>query len=64
MKGPQPGEKHPRAKLTDAEVDLMRELHEAGWTLVELAEVFETSKGHAHDLVTCRRRAVVRVFGE
>lgn len=57
------GEDHPRAKLTDREVDRMRELHEEGVTITELSRMFEMSKGSVHDIVNCRRRAET-VVGE
>jgi len=55
------GEKHHKAKLTDREVELARQLFDAGWSLVVLAEKFDTSRGHMHDLTSYRRRALVRV---
>lgn len=51
------GEDHQNAKLTDQEVDRMRELHEQGVTVTELARMFEVSKGTACDIVSYRRRA-------
>ena len=64
-RGDRVGEDHPRAKLTDAEVDLIRELREPldeGATPLsygEIATKFEISKGTVFDIVNCRRRAVV-----
>jgi plasmid maintenance system antidote protein VapI len=55
------GEDHQNAKLTDREVDRMRDLHEAGSTITELARMFEVCKGTVHDIVTYRRRAQVAV---
>jgi len=44
--------------LTDAEVELVRELHEEwGHSYRSLAEKFEVSKSHIRDLVVFRRRA-------
>lgn len=51
------GEDHQNAKLTDREVDRMRELHEQGTTVTELARMFEVSKGTVCDIVSYRRRA-------
>ena len=42
------GEGHPRAKLTDHEVELIRVLHEQGWGYRRLAEKFDITRGHAH----------------
>lgn len=38
------GEDHPNAKLTDAEVELVRTLHAQGWRYTDLAEKFECSR--------------------
>lgn len=63
------GESHPRAKLTDHEVDLIRDLIEdtvdpatgkvvlKGLSYGEVARKFEVSKGTVFDIVRCRRRA-------
>jgi hypothetical protein len=53
------GAAHPKAKHTDQEIDRMREMHEAGWSYAQLAEVFEMSKGGVAKIVKCVRRAVV-----
>ncbi len=58
-KGCPVGESHPNAKLTDAEVDRMRDLHEAGESLTHLAEMFEVRKSTVHYIVTYQRRAQV-----
>lgn len=43
--------------LTDHEVELVRQVHEMGGiSLSEIAEKFEVSKQHIHDIVTFRRR--------
>ena len=56
------GEDHPRAKLTDHEVELIRQLHEeGGLSLREIAEKFEVTKGTVHDIVNYRRRATTVV---
>lgn len=41
------GEAHPRAKLTEEEVVLLRKLRGAGWKLAILAARFQISVGHA-----------------
>jgi DNA invertase Pin-like site-specific DNA recombinase len=38
------GEDHPNSKLTDAEVELIRSLHESGMSYATLAEKFEVSR--------------------
>jgi hypothetical protein len=43
--------------LTDHEVELVRQVHEkGGLSLAQIAEKFEVSKQHVHDIVTFRRR--------
>ncbi|OZI23739.1 hypothetical protein CAL26_09925 [Bordetella genomosp. 9] len=56
------GEDHQRATLTDAEVELMRQLREVdGWTYDQLAEKFEVSRRHARDIVNYRKRVTTPV---
>lgn len=56
------GESHQRAKLTDREVDQIRELHESGELgYRKLATMFEVSRGTIRDIVKCKRRAQVVV---
>lgn len=44
-------------RLTDHEVELVRQVYEMGGiSLREIAEKFEVSKQHIHDIVTFRRR--------
>ncbi len=51
------GQDHQAAVLTDAEVDLVRELRELhGWTYAALAGKFEVSKSTIQDICTYRRR--------
>ena len=62
------GESHPRAKLTDHEVDLIRELAEEGLTYEDIARKFElpadpktgrptrASRVYIGKLVRCERR--------
>lgn len=50
------GESHPRAKMTDAEVDLVRSLHADGLSLQAIAEKFEVSKGCIWKIVQGYRR--------
>ena len=40
------GQTHWRAKLTDREVELMRQLHEDGMRVTEIAAKFDISKSH------------------
>lgn len=55
-KGARCGEAHPRARLSDEDIDLIRELHEAGVGYRTIAAKFETSKSTVRDIVKCRRR--------
>lgn len=51
------GEDHPNAKLTDAEVERIRELHEIeGLSYAVLAEKFEQSKGAIAKICRYERR--------
>jgi DNA-directed RNA polymerase specialized sigma24 family protein len=51
------GETHPRAKLTDHEVDLIRELAEEGMTHREIAAKFDVTKDAIKSIGSYRRRA-------
>lgn len=51
------GEDHPNAKLTDAEVELIRQMHEAGMGYEELADKFEVSKWAIGRICRYERRA-------
>lgn len=53
------GESHPRSVLTDAEVDLLLELRDAGLTLGVLAAKFDVSKGCVAKIVSGQRRGQV-----
>jgi len=50
------GEDHPRAELTDAEVERIRELHEEGMSYAVLAEKFEQTKGAIAKICRYERR--------
>ena len=51
------GQDHPNAKLTDAEVELMRQLAEEGMSYSVLAEKFECSKWTVGRICRYERRA-------
>lgn len=51
------GEDHPNAKLTDAEVERIRSMHEAGMSYELLAEKFEVSKWAVGRICRYERRA-------
>lgn len=51
------GEDHPNAKLTDAEVERIRSLHESGMNYETLAEKFEVSKWAIGRICRYERRA-------
>lgn len=51
------GQDHHRARLTDAEVDLVRELHEAGMPYDALAKKFAVSKWSIGRICRYERRA-------
>ena len=50
------GQGHPRAKLTDAEVDLVFELRGTGMSLADIADKFEVSKGCIWKILHGHRR--------
>ncbi len=50
------GDSHGRAVFTDHEVELMRQLREGGMKLKEIAEKFETTKGHVSRICNYTRR--------
>jgi DNA invertase Pin-like site-specific DNA recombinase len=53
------GESHGRAKLSDHEIDLVRQLREEGMPAAEIAEKFEVSKRYVYKLANYERRACV-----
>lgn len=54
--GARVGESHPRALLTDAEVQLLLGLRAEGWSYRMLAAKFEVSREAVRDWVKGRRR--------
>lgn len=50
------GQRHGRSKLTDHEVELMREMHESGMAEKDLAEKFEISRSQVCKLVNFKQR--------
>lgn len=56
-RGNRVGEDHPRAHLSNHEVDLIRDLAEGGMAQRMIAEKFEISRGTVSDIVRFRRRA-------
>lgn len=53
------GEDHQNAKLTDAEVDMIRELHSEGLSYKTLAMKFDVSKSLIRYIVQFKRRGQV-----
>lgn len=51
------GEDHPLARLTDGEVELIRQLHEEGMSYAVLAEKFEVSRWAIGRICRYERRA-------
>lgn len=56
-RGMRVGEDHQRAKFTNHEIDLIRDLHDDGMPISEIARKFEVSKSYVHDVVHCIVRA-------
>lgn len=44
------GENHPQAKLTDHEVELLRQMHDEGYGYKRLAKMFETPVRTVRDI--------------
>jgi DNA invertase Pin-like site-specific DNA recombinase len=57
------GESHHRAKISDRDVKLMRELHEDGLMVSEIARKFECKRSTVSDIVHYRHR-VTPAHGE
>ncbi len=57
--GKRVGESHGRARLTDHEIDLIRQLKEQGMSAATIAEKMEISKRYVYKLVNFERRASV-----
>lgn len=56
--GPPAGQQHPKAVLSDREVDEMRNMYEeGGWGYDRLAAQFGVSKSSVRDIILCRKRA-------
>ena len=54
--GKRVGESHPKAELTDHEVELMREIHEEGYGYRRLAKMFEVGKTTVRQIVRYETR--------
>ncbi len=57
--GKRVGETHGRAKLSDHEIDLVRQLKEEGMSASVIAEKMEITKRYVYKLVNFERRASV-----
>lgn len=55
------GESHPMAKISDRDVDLIRQLHEEGLGYRAIARKFELSRYTVRDIVKCNRRYATAV---
>lgn len=53
-----PGERHPAARLSDAECAAMRALAARGWRCKEIAEAYGMSKTHTRNIIHNHRRVV------
>lgn len=51
------GQDHQRAKLLDADIESIIELHKQGYGYRRLAVIFECSKGHIRRIVKHQQRA-------
>lgn len=52
------GETHPRTRIPDRDVDMLRDMYEEGaGSLRVLAAAFGISRSHAHRIVRCINRA-------
>jgi DNA invertase Pin-like site-specific DNA recombinase len=50
------GESHPASKLTDHEIDLIRELYDDGMSISEIARKFEIAKSYCWDICNYYKR--------
>ncbi len=57
--GKRVNESHGMAKLSDHEIDLVRQLKEEGMPAAAIAEKFEVSKRYVYKLVNYERRASI-----
>jgi len=57
--GKRVGESHGRAKLSDHEIDLVRQLKEEGMPATEIAEKFEVGRRYVYKVVNFERRASI-----
>ena len=57
-KGKRVGQSHPQAKLTDRDVELLLELHAAGWGYRRLARKFDVSSSQARNICLGRKRSL------
>lgn len=55
------GETHHRAKLSDHDIDLIRDLHEEGLGYRRIAAKFEISPSAVRHIVKCNRRFLIPV---
>lgn len=58
-KGVRIGDSHPRAKLTNKEIDRLLLLRDQGWSYLQLARVFDISKSGARMICKALRRCQV-----
>ena len=55
------GEDHPKARLTNPEIERMRQLRDAGWSYGQLQKAYGVSKGCVVKICLYQRRAVVPI---
>ena len=58
------GERNPRAKLSDHECELIRELKDDGLGTRRIAKIMETPRRTVRDIISFRRRASWRCDGK
>ena len=59
IEGQRCGETHPNARLTDHDVELMRQLHEDGMQCSEIAEKFECARTTVSGIVNYNHRIAI-----
>lgn len=61
-RGNRVGDSHGRAKFSDHEVDMMRQLHEGGMSCRDIARKFEANDGYVSRVLRYQYRATTAIL--